>query len=76
MELSELHDCEKCHDKIVGIAIDKAGNTYCGYCGEKVDYMKFFKVKGIDKERKKLIKLGVKKDSIDKDIKDLEEVGE
>jgi len=42
MELSELHDCEKCHGKIVSIAVDKLGNEYCGYCGERVDYKRWF----------------------------------
>lgn len=40
MKVEELHDCEKCHGKIVLIEIDKTGNTYCGYCHEKVDYTK------------------------------------
>lgn len=50
MELEELHDCEKCHGKMVMIAVDKMGNTYCGYCHERVDYGKFFedKFKGVD----------------------------
>ena len=43
MELSELHDCEKCREKMVGIRLDNCGNTYCGYCGERVDYSKWFK---------------------------------
>lgn len=39
----ELHDCQKCHGKIVMITVDHTGNTYCGYCGERVDYSKLFK---------------------------------
>jgi hypothetical protein len=35
---SEAHDCEKCRGKIVCIARDAFGNTYCAYCGKKVDY--------------------------------------
>lgn len=38
MKLSEIHDCDKCRNKIVSIAVDLMGNTYCGYCHEKVDY--------------------------------------
>ena len=40
MKPEELHYCDKCHRKIILIEIDKAGNTYCGYCKEKVDYSK------------------------------------
>jgi len=45
MELSELHNCKKCRGKIVCIATDHVGNTFCGYCGERVDYKSFFKKK-------------------------------
>ncbi len=38
IDLSKIHDCEKCHEKIVGISVDKLGSTYCGYCHERVDY--------------------------------------
>ena len=44
MKLEDIHDCKKCHGKIVGIKVDKLGNTYCGYCGEQVDYKPFFKL--------------------------------
>jgi len=40
-KLSEIHDCEKCRGKIVCIARDHLGNTYCAYCGRKVDYSEF-----------------------------------
>ena len=43
MDLEEIHDCEKCHGKIVAISVDKLGNTYCGYCGQRVDYSPFWK---------------------------------
>ena len=36
--LEDYHDCEKCHGKIVGIMLDKLGNTHCGYCGKIVKY--------------------------------------
>ena len=36
--LSEYHDCEKCHDKIVCFSLDGFGNTKCGYCGKIVKY--------------------------------------
>lgn len=38
--LSDYHDCEKCHDKIVCTSIDKLGNIHCAYCGEIVKYPK------------------------------------
>lgn len=58
IDLSDIHDCPKCHGKIVGIAVDKQGNTYCGYCGQKVDYKPYFeqemrKWKNANKESKK-----------------------
>ena len=37
-DLSEIHDCEKCHGKLVMISIDALGVTRCGYCNEVVDY--------------------------------------
>ncbi len=43
MDLEEIHDCEKCHGKIVMISSDILGNTYCGYCNQRVDYRPFFK---------------------------------
>ena len=46
LNLSEIHDCKKCHGKIVAISVDKLGNTYCGYCGERIDYMRHFKESG------------------------------
>jgi thiol-disulfide isomerase/thioredoxin len=42
MNLSEIHDCEKCHDKGVMIETDMFGNTYCGYCHQPVNYKPFF----------------------------------
>lgn len=45
VDLSEIHDCEKCHGKIVGITVDKLGITRCGYCNEIVDYMGFYRRK-------------------------------
>lgn len=42
MDLSELHDCEKSHGKIVAINMDHVGITRCGYCNEQVDYKSFF----------------------------------
>ncbi len=43
--LSEIHDCKKCHGKMVLISSDKLGNTYCGYCGERVDYKSYWQSK-------------------------------
>ena len=41
--LEKLHDCDKCHGKMVGISVDVCGNTYCGYCGKRIDYFKDIK---------------------------------
>lgn len=41
--LEKYHNCEKCHNKIVVIAMDQLGNTHCGYCGEIVRYPKLKK---------------------------------
>ena len=38
--LSDYHDCEKCHGHIVFISRDKFGNSRCGYCNEIVKYPK------------------------------------
>lgn len=40
---SELHDCDKCHGKIVEITVDMLGVERCGYCNEVVDYSGWFK---------------------------------
>jgi hypothetical protein len=34
----EAHNCKLCRGKIFAIRCDKMGNTYCGYCGQKVNY--------------------------------------
>jgi hypothetical protein len=45
ISLSELHDCEKCHGKIVNITVDLVGVTRCGYCNQVVDYTAWFREK-------------------------------
>jgi len=52
--LEKTHDCEKCHGKIVAISVDKLGNTYCGYCGQRVDYSPV--MKELEKENEKFFK--------------------
>jgi len=42
-DLSKYHDCEKSHNKMVLIGMDKLGNQTCGYCGEIVKYPKLTK---------------------------------
>lgn len=42
-ELSELHDCEQSKGKLVSISVDKKGISRCGYCGEVVNYLDWFK---------------------------------
>jgi len=42
-EFLRTHDCNKCKGKIVMISIDKIGNTYCGYCGQAVEYPRLTK---------------------------------
>jgi len=60
-DLSELHDCDKCHDKMVGISVDKLGVQRCSYCNQVVDYAGWFKRKGFDKYVEELIKDGSKR---------------
>ncbi len=43
--LSNYHDCEKCHGKIVVISQDGLGNSCCGYCGKIVKYPRLKKGK-------------------------------
>lgn len=43
--LSELHDCEKCHGKLVAISVDALGVERCGYCNEVVNYTQWFREK-------------------------------
>ena len=43
IKLSDIHDCDKCHGKIVLISVDKVGITRCGYCNEIVDYREYHK---------------------------------
>ena len=52
--LEEYHDCEKCHGKIVCITRDLfgMGDTFCGYCKEKVNYPRLTQ-KGFDDWKKK-----------------------
>jgi len=53
--LSDYHDCEKCHNKIVGIGMDKLGNTTCAYCGQIVKYPKLSQ-RGFEIEKEKWLK--------------------
>ncbi|MHA1868721.1 MAG: hypothetical protein ACTSXD_11810 [Candidatus Heimdallarchaeaceae archaeon] len=39
-QMMEAHDCKKCHGKIFAVRMDKLGNSYCAYCGQKVNYPK------------------------------------
>jgi hypothetical protein len=41
-DLEKIHDCKKCHGKLVLIEVDICGNTYCGYCHQRVNYEKYF----------------------------------
>ena len=52
MDLEKIHDCEKCHGKIVSIVIDLVGVTRCGYCNQVVDYSPLWE----DPEFKKKLK--------------------
>ena len=40
MSFEKVHTCPKSHNKIVSILTDFTGNTYCVYCGQKVNYIK------------------------------------
>ncbi len=48
IDLSEIHDCEKCHNKMVCITIDKIGITRCAYCNQVVLYKQFIEKKLAD----------------------------
>jgi len=50
--LSEYHDCKKCHGKLVYIGNDEFGNSTCGYCGQVVKYPKLSQ-KGYKFEKEK-----------------------
>lgn len=52
MKLEEIHDCEKCHNKMVCISVDMFGNTYCGYCSQPVDYKSFFGIRDLKRDTK------------------------
>lgn len=39
-QFEQIHDCPKCHGKIVCITIDSTGITRCGYCNSIIDYSK------------------------------------
>ncbi|MFH1682750.1 MAG: hypothetical protein ABIA37_03050 [Candidatus Woesearchaeota archaeon] len=69
LRFSEIHDCKKCHGKIVLINADKLGNTYCGYCGERVDYKSYWKLK-LPEMIEDLKKKGIKESDI-KEFKNL-----
>ena len=43
IDLSELHDCKKCHGKLVCIVVDLVGVERCSYCNEVVDYTGFLR---------------------------------
>ena len=45
VDLSEIHDSEKCHGKMVSISVDLVGIERCGYCNKIVDYKGFLKSK-------------------------------
>lgn len=38
IDFSKIHDCDKCHGKIVMIAVNESGQTFCSYCMERVPY--------------------------------------
>ena len=58
MDLEDVHTCEDSEGKMVMIEVNPdTGETFCGYCGEKVDYSEFFDQKmdelDIDVEQKR-----------------------
>lgn len=38
IDFSKIHNCSKCINKMISITIDCLGNTYCGYCHERINY--------------------------------------
>jgi len=55
MKLSEIHNCEKCHGKIVCISIDKLGVTRCGYCHQIVNYKELSRNADLTKFLKRVV---------------------
>ena len=53
-ELSEIHNCKECQNKIVSITLDKLGVTRCAYCNQVVDYSDYFKYKEAKRVLEKL----------------------
>lgn len=39
-KIKKAHSCKESEGKIIAIGIDELGNTYCGYCHQKVSYPK------------------------------------
>jgi len=54
IDFSEVHDCEKCHGKMIGITVDLVGVERCGYCNQVVDYKGFFRRKLRELEQSEL----------------------
>lgn len=55
-ELEKIHDCKKCHGKIVCISVDKLGVTRCAYCNKVVDYKQMKTVQELHETRLELMK--------------------
>jgi hypothetical protein len=56
IDLSKIHNCEKCQGKIVCISVDSTGISRCSYCNEVVDYNKFIKQEIINEKQKRLMR--------------------
>ena len=54
VDLSEIHDCEKCHGRLVAITVDNVGIERCGYCNQVVKYSEFIKSKLKDDIQRKV----------------------
>jgi hypothetical protein len=38
IDFSKIHNCPRCINKMISITVDCLGNTYCGYCHERINY--------------------------------------
>ena len=53
IDMSEIHDCKKCHGKIISITTDNMGVQRCGYCNKIVPYSEFINRKIHEKSIKR-----------------------
>lgn len=48
-DLTKIHNCEQSQGKMVLIELDRLiGKSFCGYCHQEVDYLRFFQEEFMD----------------------------